>query len=142
MNSLHSQIHHQFSPFSPTLRHILHLMPGVFGKIDKCLFNKPTNHSWISTTTWYSSWLLSMLSNISKQTFPQCIVASFWELDFLIRVKAFPLFFDSVNIEHSFCLAILNYFWRRSSNRNINTKANFPCEYFIQNLSKILLCEP
>ena len=51
LNSLYSQIHHQFCPFFIALRFFLKL-PSIMSNIKQSFFDKPTDHSRISTTTW------------------------------------------------------------------------------------------
>lgn len=52
MNSLNSKISHQLCPLLLFEGFLLQLEISILGNVNKSFLNKPTNHTWICSTTW------------------------------------------------------------------------------------------
>ena len=76
-----------------------------------------------------------------EERLSQSVIAPFFEAQIFVGVVAFPLFFDSVDVEDSLLLAVLDDLRRGSSHRKVNAEVDLSQKDLVKNLLKVLLCE-
>lgn len=114
----------------------------LFCYINKGFFYKPTHHPRISSATRDSGSLESFLLSIFQHHMSNSIITFNGSTDFFIFIEAFPFFFNCVQVEYAFGLAVINDVLRRSSNRQINTESFFLAKYLIKNFHIIVRSKP
>jgi len=140
VNSLDSEVHHEMSPFAFILGYSLKRKANILGDVKKCLFDEPADHSGIGSTSWDSCCFQAMFSHISEKFLSNVIVA--FLLNSALLMVTCPSALSCIDVEDSFCLAVLGNIWGGNSDRKVDAESNFSNKDFIKDFFEIVGSEP